>query len=138
MPWETTSENLPEPDILSPLKHMLSAHHILCQESALLGLLPQTAGRSHSQKHSRGHIHQSLSSRVIDKAKPKPDIWGEGGCLLTLQHQEERFLAKRKILLLRDLFSSSMLKGTQAPPTTVIKATWFSPHKTYLVAKKKI
>lgn len=44
MPWEATSENLPEPDIPSPLKHMLSAHHILCQESALLGLRPQPQG----------------------------------------------------------------------------------------------
>lgn len=78
MPWETAPENSQRLTSHLPSNTCSSAPHIFCQESTLLGLLPQPTGRSQGQKYTHGVVLKILTSRVHDEAKPKPDILGRG------------------------------------------------------------
>lgn len=79
MPWESAPENSQSLTPHLPSNTCSGTHHIFCQESTLLGLLPQHTGRSQSQKYTHGAVLKILTSRVHDKAKPRPDFLVGGG-----------------------------------------------------------
>lgn len=113
--------------------HLLSntcsrAHHSLCQESSLQGLLPKSTGRSYSQKHSH-ELTYSEKSQQQCQWQEKADIlimaiWSNGTSRKDpLQKETSHFLSRPSEVLWwrRDTFS----------PQIWYKSNLVPPHKTY-------
>lgn len=113
-----------------------SAHHIFCQESAPLRLLPQTTRRSHRQKHSHGILSQKSHQQSQWQGKAQIRHLGDSGMRRMAAwpcdtRREDSWQQQQKNSYSLGTPFSRLCGKRQALHTTSIKATWFPPHKTF-------